>query len=61
MGGSSVLPPARFKPSKQTELNRANTIGTTMTQSHAMHSNMQLAADIDAGDGLWASRTCKSE
>ena len=32
-----------------------------MTQSHAMHSNMQLAADIDAGDGLWASRTCKSE
>ena len=24
--------PARFKPSKQTELNRAKTIGTTMAQ-----------------------------
>jgi hypothetical protein len=44
--------PARFKPGKQTELNRAKTIGTTMARSHTMHSNMQLAADTDAGDGL---------
>ena len=44
--------PARFKPSKQTELNRAKTIGTTMTQSHTTHGNMQLAADFHAGDGL---------
>jgi hypothetical protein len=44
--------PARFKPSKQTELNRAKTIGTTMAQSHTTHSNIQLAAEIDAGDGV---------